>query len=677
VDFQATASDLIAFSMYHVPVDSTFFNGPVRAANLWNNTRTNQSGTVLWNHTFSGSLLNEARVSASRWHWNEVESNPQEPFGLPQAKVDDLSGVTISGQFLGPPGPSIFNQTTYNFRDTLTWMRGAHALKFGADIYWEQNNDNQVFAARPSYQFHNLWDFANDAPYLETGNFDPRTGQPTSVRKDIRSKIYAFFVQDDFKVRPNLTLNLGLRWEYFGPITEKNGQISNAILGSGTNTLTDLRLKLGGNLYDSSKNNFGPQIGFAWTPWVNRSNFVLRGGFGIGYTRMDEGITLNGRVNPPFVSNANLTGTDVLYAVPDDVHQFNNWPVNPVTIQTFDPVTNLPTTGTVALQIFPQELQTPITYRYSLDTQYELPGNWVATLGYQGSTTRHYTRQQNLSTEFPRNPALSQVNFYSNDVNANFNALLAGVRHNFSRSFQFSGEYRWSKAIDAGTNEFFFDLYPFDQNFQRGPSDFDVRHNVKLFGIWSPRFFASNSWKDKILGGWDISGVFNWHSGFPWSPIYSPVGCNLVITGSGLCNLLPASFTGGAGTSQSNDTFMKPNGNFPGGALNFFTIPVFTTDGTIPPPPGVGRNSLYGPHYLNVDMGLQKSFGLPKLPALGENARFEFRADFFNIFNKLNLKPDSIIKQISQDGVTSTPNFAQAQSALTGRVINLQARFSF
>ena len=670
LDYQMTNSDLLAFSTYQVPVDTTNFNGPVRSANLWNNSRLNQSGTFLWNHTFSPSILNEARVSASRWHWNEIESNPQEPWGLPTSNIDALNVANVN--YFGAPGPSTFSQTTYNFRDTASWMKHSHAIKFGTDIYWEQNNDSQTWSARPTFGFRNLWDFANDAPYSEAGNFDPRTGSPTAVKKYIRSWIYSGFVQDDWKVLPNLTLNLGLRWEYFTPITEKNGQISNAILGSGSNTLTDLRLKLGGNLYNASKNNWGPQIGFAWTPHPNTAQlFVIRGGFGIGYTRMEEAITLNGRSNIPFVSGVNFIDTGINYAIPGDVHQFFDWPANPATQIAFDPVTNLPVNGTgIVLNIFPQDLPTTTTYRYSLDTQYSLPSNWVATIGYQGSTTRHYTRQVNLNWFYPQNlnPTLQAVQYYPNDANANFNALLGQLSHQFSQNFQLDFQYRWSKAIDDGSNEYNIGEYPFDLSFLRGLADYDSRHNIKLLGLWSPRIFAAKDWREKVLGGWTISSILNWHTGFPFTPLY-PTGCNVIYTGSNYCNLRPAAYLGGAGENYSVDTFRQQNGNFPGGALTYFVPPTFATDGTIPPPPGVGRNTFRGPGYFSVDMTLQKSFGLPTMKVIGEGGRIEFRADFFNIFNKLNLT------QVQTN--VSSANFGQAQSALAGRIINLQARFSF
>jgi hypothetical protein len=278
------------------------------------------------------------------------------------------------------------------------------------------------------------------------------------------------------------------------------------------------------------------------------------------------------------------------------------------------------------------------------------------------------------------------LSFFFNDANANYNALLTELQHQFSHSFQIDLQYRWSHAIDEGSHDYFIGQYPYGLQYQRGNADFDVRHNVKLYGIWSPRIFRGNGWMEKILGNWQISGILNWHTGFPWTPLYTNTGCDLVYSNSGYCNLRPAAYLGGAGTDYSTDTFRQPNGNFPKGALAYFTVPSFPAAG-IPPAPSVGRNVLVGPGYFDTDMTLQKSFVLPRLPILGENARFEFRADFFNIFNKLNLQgfnngsgaygnpsPGNII---SNDGVTSNPLFGQSQGGLAGRVVNLQARFNF
>ncbi len=679
LDYQATSKDLLAFSTYFVPVNTTNYNGPVRAANFWHNNRTNEAATVLWDHTISAAWLNEARFNVTRWLWNEVSDNPQEPFGLPQENTDNLGSVNL--QFLGAPGPSILNQTTYNFRDTASTVLRSHSLKFGVDILKEQDNDNLAGSARPQFYFRNLWDFANDAPYQEVGNFNPLTGQPTSATRYIRSSIYAGFVQDDWKVKPNLTLNLGLRWEYFSPVHEKYGNISNVILGSGPDPLTGLRIKVGGDLYNASKNNWGPQFGFAWRPNPSSERFVVRGGFGIGYNRMEEAITLNGRSNPPLVAGFTLTGNNVLYQVPSNVNQFSGYPANPAAKLSFDSTTGLPTNGTqVSLTGFPTTLPTPVVYRYSFGTEYDLGGNWVAKAGYQASLSRHYTRQDNLNFLYaPLNPVVQNLYYYTNDANGSFNALNAEIEHRFARTFQIDFQYRWSHAIDDGSNDYYIGEYPYGLQYLKGSADFDVRHNIKLYGLWSPRIFRGNDWKEKILGGWQLSGILNWHTGFPWTPLYTNTGCNVVYQNSGYCNLRPQSYLGGAGTDYSNSTFERANGNFPNGALAYFTVPPVITNG-IPPAPSVGRNVLQGPNYFDTDMTIAKSFGLPRMKVFGEGARLELRGDLFNIFNKLNLSPmtnNSADQTISFNGTTSNPLFGQAQSALAGRIVELQARFSF
>ena len=126
-------------------------------------------------------------------------------------------------------------------------------------------------------------------------------------------------------MRPNLTLTLGLRWERFGSISEKNDNLSSVVLGEGANALTDMSLRLGGTLYEVNRTDFGPQIGGTWSPTRFNDRMVLRGGFGIGYNGLDQAISLNGRSNPPFLSAAgNLTGSQIVYGVnsfPADVQR--------------------------------------------------------------------------------------------------------------------------------------------------------------------------------------------------------------------------------------------------------------------------------------------------------------------------------------------------------------------
>jgi hypothetical protein len=696
LDFQATQKDLLAYSIYHVPLTHEFFNGPFRASNFFHHNQTNYTQTFLWNHIFSASLLNEIRADAAGWKWNEFTSNPQTPYGLPQAHITTTSSGTSIGsiepQYFGASFGSIFNQNTYAVRDNLSKVMGSHSLKFGGEYTKLEYLDDPTWNAQPSYFFNNYWDFLNDAPSSETVTVDPRTGIPSDFRKDTRQNLWAFYGKDDWKVKPNLTVNLGLRWEYFGGLYEKKGNLSTLLLGSGANLLSGARFVLGGNQVNPPKGNFGPQIGFAWSPANIGSKLVFRGGFGMGYSALEAAILTNVRFNPPFVTNSGtLTDGKIVYGIAQDVYKFGQFPANPNLITGFD-ANNMPTASGVSLSAtgIPRDLPTQYTYRYSLQVEREIGEQWVGSIGYQGSLGRHLPLQTNLNALFaPQvlagqmtyNPRLNFVDWFYDGGNSSFNALLGELRHRFARTFEFDAQYRWAKSIDEGSGPFTTSYYIFGPaKLNRGPSDFDVRHYLKLWALWEPHIFPSrNSWLEKVFGDWTISGIYNFHTGFPWSPVYGGLGCNAVIQNTGQCDLLPGAYLGGAGMGQATDTFKQDNGNFPGGGKTYFTQPSVTNSpggawpvapvGPLPGLPGIGRNTFYGPRYSDVDATLTKGFGLPHMPVLGESARLEIRANAYNLFNKLNLVTP--VTNIN-DG-----HFGRAGAVLAGRTVEMEAHFRF
>lgn len=709
VDANVDSKDRVTFTIYWVPEDTTDYNGPIRAYNLYHHSSINDAFTGLWDHFFSPTLFNEARANAAGWRWNEIDTNPQEPFGLPTdniSQIGQLNNSTPSTTFnyFGAPGPSVFDQWTYSYQDVMTKVAGNHNIKFGGGVTRLYYLNEAPYSARPSFTFYNIWDFLNDAPESESGTFNPLTGVPTINRQDNREDLWGFFVQDDYKARPNLTLNLGLRYSYFGPFSSKDGNLSVVELGTGTGTFTNLRLRVGGNLYNSQKKNFGPQFGFAWTPTEYNSKIVVRGGFGLNYDEEEIAIAANGIGNPPAVVSPNFTSVsptninpNIVYAVPADVHSLLGYPPNPNTKVTYNS-NNLPTTGTVAVTAFPPNLPTAYTYHYSLGMQYNPGGNWVASLGYQGSTGRHIITQLNYNVlgavyGYPLNPRVNSVDYYNNYGNSNYNAMLAGLKHQFSHGFMADVEYDWSKSMDDGSQPYYEDPYPYDPKLAWGRSDYNVQNAFKVYGLWQPVFFhGSNRWIGKIVGGWALSGILNVHSGFPWTPTYSNIpGGSLYYQGSGYGTLRPAAYLGGAGHDTSNRAFESGAGiggaynkNYPGGALAYFTIPKFTPvtasfPATFGPPqtPGVARNFLNGPNYRDLDATLTKSFGLPNTRVLGNNAVLEIRVDAYNLFNTVNLNVASINTAISTDGITSNPKFGQVTSALGSRTLDLQARFSF
>jgi hypothetical protein len=705
LDAYATQNDHVFFTIYWVPVSSTSYNGPVRQANFWHHSQINDAFSAVWNHVFSPTLLNQARANAAGWRWNEVTTNPQAPFGLPQDNFDNTGSA--NPQFFGAPGPSNLNQWTYDYNDILTKTLGSQNIKVGGELTRLYYLNNPVYAARPGFNFKNLWDFANDAPYFESGQFDHSTGVPFANRQDDRITMWGFFAQDDYKVRPNLTVNLGLRWSYFGAMYSKENNLDVLQFGSGANALSALNIRVGGNLYTPQKYNFGPQVGFAWQPKSSDGKAVIRGGFGINYNQNEIAILANGNGNPPNAVQANFTcpypytnnptcaGNGILYQTAGDIHSIFGYAPNPAAITNFGP-DNLPLTAQpIAVTGFQANPKTIVNYHYSLQAEYQFPFQTVATIGYLGSQSRHLLTQSNfnviaLAHGIPLNPKANFVDYYSNTANGNYNGMTATLTHNFAHQFQAEVQYTWAKAMDEGSGPYEEDPYPFDVHAAYGRSDYNVQNAFKLFGLWQPVFFHGNNLLEKTLGGWSLGGIWNVHSGFPFNPVYNTTGP--YYQGSGYGPLRPSKYLGGAGSKTGNSIFKKlVNPNYGGDATKYFAPPVYVQGPTFPatapaPTPGIHRNSLNGPGYNDVDASLTKAFGLPKMPVLGDAARFEVRADVYNLFNKTNINTaamDDTIGSAAPDGTITQVNshFGEPNSfanpGLGSRTVQLQARFSF
>jgi hypothetical protein len=278
---------------------------------------------------------------------------------------------------------------------------------------------------------------------------------------------------------------------------------------------------------------------------------------------------------------------------------------------------------------------------------------------------------------------VQNLSWYSNDTNARYNALLTQVQHRFSNQFELDVQYRYSRNTDYGSHDYNMDPYPWDFSFSKGPSDFDVTHLFKFWGVWTPTIFRGGGWRESLLGGWTLSAIITAHSGFPWTPEYCNTAGNVIYPNSGHTCLLPAAYAGGAGSDYSNSTFRMPNGNFPDGGLAYFTVPTYPATGRYPAPAdNVHRNMFRGPRFLGNDFTIGKVFRLPSMKILGENARLNLQANIYNAFNRLNLRPFSVggqeaARRFSNDGMTSSPQFSQSQGALGARTIELQAKFRF
>lgn len=663
--------------------------------------RFSPSGFLSFVSNISPTLINDVRFNFTRYAFNDVSANPQINWEIPRTEIQSAlpNGARIRyGAAQGDDSPGIFAQNTYAFRDMATVIHGEHSVRFGFDYDHEQDNDNLLGSSRPDYVFNGPWDFVNGAPIYEAINVDPATGGPENAARYYRESDYGVFVQDDWKFRSNLTLNLGIRWDYYGPPSEARGDLENIIpTDDPVSGLEFARAAFPGHQYNATLRNFAPRIGFAWSPTALNAKTVVRGGFGMAYDRFDDVSFNNTRDNPPLVASYGIccggpsnpfVNNQILYesGASDSPLGFA---ANPALATPIDPSTNLPEIlmGQSAPSVWANPVYSPVpyVYLYSLQVQQALAKRWVATIGYQGSSSHDLLRIKNLIYFYPKpSSEIQNVFSFTPDTEANFNALLAQLQHQFSNGLSINFNYTYSKSIDdvsaEGPGFTTNQTYPIDLATERGPSDFDATHNVSAYGLWNLPIFRNRSgFLGKTLGGWQINGVFEFHSGFPWTPVANNI-CP-VLGASTLCPLRPIGYNGGAGDKHDTSAFLPPtSGNFPNPSTSYFTL---QESGTAPDFPGIGRNAFRGPRYSDIDFSFVKEFGLPNTSVLGEGANLQFRANFFNAFNKLNLEPftfgsnSTVISYGPAINPSLNSQFGLATGGLAGRVVELEARFVF
>ncbi len=704
LDADVTSKDHASFAIYWVPATTTTHNG-VLGYQLFNHSQVNDAFSGIWNHIFSPTLLNEARANAAGWRYNELGSNPQAPFGLPEDSVMAIGSLSI-GSF-GVPAPSHLDQWTYGYKDVATKVLHSQTMKFGFDFTRLYYLNDPI--GDPNYTFYNIWDFLNDAPEAEGGPFQATTGIPGGYRNDNRENLFGVFFQDDWKVRPNLTLSAGLRYSYFGPLTDKDNNMGVLTFGQGSALLSGITIKTGLDAWTAQKLNFGPQIGFNWSPAHSNNKIVFRGGYGLNYNQEQIANANNYDGNPPGTSSVPGSSTgptninpNILYAVSSSPTDIFGFPPNPNTITSFN-TAGLPTAGAANLGGLPGNLPTEYTHHYSFDMEWDLGHSWVANIGYEGSSSHHTLYNYDATAlgqilGYAQNPLVNSVNTFGSKGKSNNNMLLAGIKHQFSHTFSTEAQYTWAHSMDTDSGPYSRDPYLYNPNFSYGRSDFDVNQSFKFFGVWQPVIFrGAHNWAEKVAGGWSFSGIFTFHTGYGWTPVFqSPHQFYCNTCNYGYLNLRPT-YKGGAGFSTSNTAF-KTGSNFanPGTVYdgpdtisantgivfndNYFSVPNLVpaiTDNpgqsttTFIPPPGIDRNSFPGPDYHNVDFTISKAFGLPNIKLIGEDAKIEIKANMFNLFNLLNINPSSISTNVLNS------NLGQAGSALGSRTIDFQARFSF
>jgi hypothetical protein len=721
-------------STYYTLLDN--FNGGQRPIQDIRLSPSNWTAAIGWTRTLSNSMLNDLRANVTRYSFNQFATLGSTDYGIPQLRLFDfdIGGFGSNDSFLGVTQsgttPGRLAQNTYDLRDTLTWVLGNHALKIGGDYIREQNNNDESGQSRPQYQFRGLLNFANDACcFFEQVAVNPSNGGPAGGLRHFRTSDYAAFAQDTWKLRPNLTVTMGLRWEYFTPLTETGDILSRYVLGSagsvGGLACANLQGACNGSvqpvsqLYNADQNNFGPKIGFTYSPANSNGKTVLRGGVGISYNR-DMGVVFsNVRQDTPYFALAQACcffdpgkiqgpppGSGIQYAIASSTSPFA-YPANPAFAFGLAPdgalCANPGCTAVTKVQLFgsqPNE-PNPYVYSFSFEFQQELAKHDVIKTGYYGSRSRKLVRTVDINRLVPgdtfdgtidekvsssangvacgsSNPAcpapfLVGNNRFGNifvplpDVNASYDALITNYTHQFSAGLSFSGSYTWSHSIDTASNDIGGQQFePSNQLLNKGNSDFDVRHYFQLAAVWDLPFLRDHhNFLGSVLGGWTISTIATKHSGYPFTAAIGSCDTSHDRNGDGFCPDFPFAYFGGAIQDPGKQQFI--NGIFPNPKTEFDV----TTKG-----PGCRcRNIFLGPGYADIDLSLAKSFLLPKLPVLGEQSRIEFRGDAFNAFNILNLS--NFAPATAPTDIINTGQFGKAQTAYSGRVVQLQARFIF
>ena len=642
--------------------------------------------TLQEDHIFSPTLLNTFRVGFSRSLGavtpTQVEGVPESLGFAPGVPIGTLSADNVTD--LGPNGIGIVDdvQNTFQFEDNLTYTSGPHTMKFGAMAQrFQWNTDNPAFW-QGDFNFESL-----EAMLLAgrgTGTDATYRLPESSTNRGIRTWLLAFFAQDDWRVSPNLTLNLGIRWEFTTGMTEVNNKV--AYLGADvyTATLDDLIL---GELWQNHIKNFEPRIGFNWAFGQDQLT-ALSGGFGVFHNQILHNSFVSFRSQLPFNFRASASNIDVSGYFPDIEAAIRDQNVQFRNTRHFDY----------------ENFKTPTFYRYNLSLQRQLPGEMALRVGYVGAIGRHLARrsayndypipvERDGALFFPSatevaqrpNPNFNRIEWMSSDVNSIYSSLVVNLQKRFSDGLTFQSSYTFSKSIDDySQSETNFTgetgargSYGQDRTLERARSVYNVPHVFVFNGIYQLPFGSGRPYMntggiaDAILGGWQIGGILTLQQGLPFTVgsrirdrrptyLFSANRPNLN-PGVDVNNLTSGSTAGCAGVAPG-----------PVGGRDLYFDPCAFSK----PDPGrigtAGRNLLLGPDLRNVNFTLSKSF------QLGERTRLQFRSEFFNLFNRVQLRnPVARVFRSRGGGVDSRAGTISQSLDNSSREIQLGLKLTF
>lgn len=680
---------------------------------------------ITYSHSFGPTILNEAKISYLRDRADFPQLDGLD--GIPSV----VTGIDPLGLSFGQSSalPQFFTDRQFQIQDHLSFIKGVHSFRTGGE--YRRTFNASAFEATKNGFFlpHGVEELLTDGFFgdeadavfgtsfgaftFAQASVNPITGGLPEFYRGYRANEMAFYFQDDWKLRRNLTLNLGVRWEYFGPPHNfREGIDSNFYFGTGvtpvpnpssnvffpSNSPLIARLVTGSfqqrdhSIWEKDTNNFAPRVGFAWDVF-NDQKLVVRGGGGMFYDRIWNNLFENIRFNAPFFNFSTIgafgngvpagpLSTPGLFTVPFTSTRLFNDPAN------------LPAPSPRHMD---QNLVTPFLYQAFLGVQHEVAKNTVVEVNYITTMGRQLTGVVNINTFNGRSggtlattgrslgstrrpsTAIASDNFRTNGFTSSYHGGQAILRHRARFGLQLNASYTFSKAIDTISDAFNarLGLNPTDNfniNLDRGRADFDVRHKFVTDFSYEIPFQKENRW----LGGWEATGIVTVQTGAPFSVFSS--SSNEDANADGIFTDRAVFIGSGSLNSVINHSKSPADGYFdsaqfvglvtrakaigPAAACGpnngvILSNTQWWCDGTS------GRNILTGPGFVNFDFGLHKQFKVT------ENSKLQFQANAFNVFNHPNFGRPS-------GNLNSAATVGKSTFTINGaRVLQLALRFDF
>lgn len=598
IDYTVTPKDTISFvyvinderdSYPFQIINGASTGGDLPQGSGFDDSNRTQIGTFTWTHTFSTTFLNEFRFAANRFATLQgVPTDTTSPaaLGFTNVNPDDPRGtappIMYASSFTigpSPQGPTKLHRATFQWTDNVTWTHGKHEWKFGGDFTRVRNNFNYDFYNNGSFDFDNYGVTWTGDPLADfVGGFWDNYYQFSSAIYNIRTGGIGVYAQDTWKVLPRLTLNLGLRYEYYIPQYDTHNNILGYFPGTQSTVFPDAPPDIlyphdpgtpNRALVYPDKNNFAPRFGFAWD-MLGNSKLVMRGGFGIFYDIEDGALNEQFGGQPPFGAVSNIFPTSFAPGVDPIADPFNaSGYTNPFPFASRGLVgTFLSPAIPYAYTTYPH-FRTPYSENFNFGFQWQLTNDMMLETVYVGSLGRKListaeenfpslpNEQYQLATYLPAYDAgliSSPINpecarplaactggflnasdpldpsgtptgiqqLYTNFSNglSDSDQLQVTLDKRFSHGLSFRGAYTWAKTIDL-TSGFrsrsagYTD--PYDPRLDRAVADFDVPQRFVFSGIWEIPFgnHLENPVAQKVAKGWQVNAITTFQAGQP------------------------------------------------------------------------------------------------------------------------------------------------------------------